>query len=52
LKPPKGDEENWKKMTGELVKAAKLAVDGDAGAGAALMKAANCAGCHKAHKGS
>ncbi len=49
-KAPKGDAESWKAKTTALVKAAQLAVDGDAGAGAALKNAANCAACHKAHK--
>jgi hypothetical protein len=49
-KPPKGDAESWKEKTTALVKAAQLAVDGDAGAGAALKSAANCKACHKAHK--
>lgn len=43
--PPKGDEESWKKKTKALVDAAK-ANDGDA-----LKKAADCAACHKEHKG-
>lgn len=51
-KPPKGDEASWKEKTAALVKAAKDAVDGKEGAGAALMKASNCAACHSAHKGA
>lgn len=43
-KPPKGDEASWKEKTGALLTAAK------AGDGAALKKAANCGGCHGAHK--
>lgn len=50
-KPPKGDEESWKKLTSALVDAAKACAEGKEGAGAALGKAANCAGCHKGHKG-
>lgn len=50
--PPKGDAESWNQMTGALVKAAQAAVDGDADAGAALKKAANCKECHSKHKGS
>ena len=50
-KPPKGDADSWKAKTTALVKAAQLAVDGDAGAGAALKSAANCKDCHTAHKG-
>lgn len=49
-KPPKGDEASWKEKTGALVSAAKLAVEGDAGAGKALKAAANCKSCHGAHK--
>jgi hypothetical protein len=50
-KPPKGDANSWKKFTTALAKAGKAAVDGDADAGAALKKAANCKGCHSKHKG-
>lgn len=50
-KPPKGDEDSWKEKTEALVNAAKAAVDGDGKAGAALKKAADCKGCHSAHKG-
>ena len=28
-KPPRGEEESWKKFTGALVKAGKMVVDGD-----------------------
>lgn len=48
--PPKGDAGSWKEKTGALVSAAKAALAGDKDAGAALKKAANCAGCHGAHK--
>ena len=51
-KPPKGDAKSWKKKTTALVKAAKGIVDGKDGSAAALKKAANCGGCHKAHKPS
>jgi surface antigen len=44
-KPPKGEEASWKEKTEALLKAAK------ADDGKALKKAANCAGCHAAHKG-
>ena len=50
-KPPKGDADSWKALTGALAKAGKAAVDGDAGAAAALKKASNCKGCHSKHKG-
>lgn len=51
-KPPKGDEESWKKLTGDLLTAAKDAAEGKEGAGANLKKAANCGACHEKHKGS
>jgi hypothetical protein len=44
LKPPKGDEAEWKKKCEALIKAVK---DGDA---EGLKKAVNCGDCHKAHK--
>jgi Na+-translocating ferredoxin:NAD+ oxidoreductase RnfG subunit len=44
-KPPKGDDASWKEKTGALLAAAK---DGSADK---LKDAANCAGCHNAHKG-
>jgi hypothetical protein len=50
-KPPKGDEASWKEKTAALLAAAKDAEAGKDGAGAALTKAANCMGCHSAHKG-
>lgn len=49
--PPKGDADSWKAKTGALVDAAKKAAAGDADAGKALKAAANCAACHKVHKG-
>ena len=48
-KPPKGDEKDWKKRTGTLVKAAKAAVK-EAEDGKKLKKLVNCAACHKLHK--
>ncbi|GIW80390.1 MAG: hypothetical protein KatS3mg105_2197 [Gemmatales bacterium] len=50
-KPPKGDEKAWKKRTEALLKAAKAALEGDAKAGKALQKNANCGSCHKMFKG-
>jgi surface antigen len=49
--PPKGEADDWKAKTGALVSAAKAAVENKDGATAALKKAANCAACHKLHKG-
>jgi surface antigen len=50
-KPPKGEEESWKKKTAALIEAAKACAEGKEGAGEALQKAANCMACHSAHKG-
>ena len=49
--PPKGDTKAWKAHTKVLVEAAKAAVDDTEGAGDKILKAANCATCHKEHKG-
>jgi hypothetical protein len=46
--PPMGEKDSWKKITDDVVAAAKKAVAGDT---AALKKAVNCGACHKAHKG-
>jgi len=51
-KPPKGDEESWKKLTDAMVQAAKEVQEGKEGATDRLSKAVNCANCHKAHKPS
>ena len=50
LDPPKGEKEPWDKRVKALVDGAKAAVEGKEGAGAALMKAANCKDCHTAHR--
>ena len=50
-KPEKGDIKDWQKRTNSLVKAAKDVVNGKQGATQELQKAANCKGCHQAHKG-
>ena len=49
--PPKGEAKSWKAKTSALVSAAKAVAKGDEGAGKKLLGAANCAACHKAHKG-
>jgi hypothetical protein len=49
-KPPKGSEDDWKKRTEALVSATKEVIAGKEGGGKALQKAANCKGCHQAHK--
>jgi hypothetical protein len=51
-KPPKGDAEAWKEKTTALITAAKEAAEGKEGAGEKLKAAANCAACHKDHKGA
>ena len=50
-KPPKGEADSWKKLTGKLVSSSQDLVDGKEGAGKAVMKAANCKACHGEHKG-
>jgi hypothetical protein len=50
-KPPKGEAKSWKEKTKALSVAAKEVVDGKEAGVADLKKAANCASCHKAHKG-
>ncbi len=50
-KPPRNDDEDWKKRTKALVDAAQAAVDGKKDAGEKLKKAADCKGCHDNHKG-
>jgi hypothetical protein len=50
-KPEKGDLKDWQKRTNALVKAAKDVVDGKEGSLAKLGTAANCAACHKIHRG-
>ena len=51
LKPPKGEEKEWKKRTKKLVEAANALVKEDKDAKDLLKKATNCAECHKEHKG-
>jgi len=49
--PPQGDAKSWKNKTMALLNAAKKAADGDEKAAKSLQKLANCAACHKVHKG-
>ena len=51
-KPPNGEEKEWKKRTKALVDAANALVKEDKDAKKVLAKAADCAKCHKAHKGA
>jgi hypothetical protein len=50
-KPPRNDDEDWKKRTKALVDAAQAVVDGKKDAPEKLKKAADCKGCHDNHKG-
>ena len=50
-KPPKGEEASWKEKTKALVDTANDVLAGKEGAGEKLTAAANCMGCHSAHKG-
>lgn len=49
-KVKKGDEKSWKEKTSLLLTAAKEVKKGEKGAGAKLIKAANCKACHTKHK--
>ena len=50
-KPGKGELKDWQRRTSALIKAAKDVSNGKAGAAQELTKAANCKGCHQAHRG-
>jgi hypothetical protein len=50
-KPPKGEAASWETKTKALIAAAQEVVEGKEGAGMRLQQAANCMGCHSAHKG-
>ncbi len=49
-KPPKGSEDDWKKRTDDIVKAAKAVVDNKPNAVKELRDAVNCKACHNLHK--
>lgn len=49
--PPAGEEKEWKKVTGDMLKAAQGIAKGDEKAGKALQKVVNCGMCHKKFKG-
>ncbi|MFN9372960.1 MAG: hypothetical protein ACK6D3_13860 [Planctomycetaceae bacterium] len=51
-KPPKGTDDNWKKLNDALIKASKDIVDGKPNGVEDLKKAVNCGACHSAHKAS
>jgi hypothetical protein len=48
--PPRGDAASWRKKTGELVKAAQAAVQGESEAPLLLKKTMECGACHTQHK--
>jgi hypothetical protein len=50
-KPPKGEQSSWDTKTKALVDAANDVLANKPGAGDALAKAADCMGCHMAHRG-
>ena len=50
LEPPKGETPSWQQKTGALLAAAKSVIAGDKGAGVKLANAADCKGCHSAHR--
>jgi hypothetical protein len=50
-KPPKGEASSWDTKTQALVDAANDVLSNKEGAGQKLKDAANCMGCHSAHKG-
>ena len=49
-KPPKGNANDWKKRTGNLLAAAKAAVDGGQPEKAKFRKAVDCKSCHDMFK--
>jgi hypothetical protein len=49
-KPPKGDEDSWKKKTTALLTAAKDVAAKKDGAADDFKKALNCMACHEAHR--
>ena len=49
--PPKDEsKKEWKKTTGDMLKAAKGAAAGDEKAAKSLLKLVNCTACHKKFK--
>ncbi len=50
-KPPKGEQSSWDEKTKALVEASNDVLAGKEGAADKLRTAANCMGCHSAHKG-
>jgi hypothetical protein len=48
--PPKGNAADWNARTAALVDSARSAVKNEPGYDRVLVKAMNCAGCHKKHK--
>ena len=50
VEPPKGEHKDFEKRVKVLIDAAQAAVEGKEGAGDLLTKAADCKGCHTAHR--
>jgi hypothetical protein len=48
--PPRGDTKSWQKKTGDLVKAAEAALEGQSDAPILLKKTMECGACHVKHK--
>lgn len=49
-KPPRGEADSWKKLTDEIVSAAKDSADGKKEAYPKVKTTWDCGGCHKNHK--
>jgi len=50
MKPPRGDLDEWKARTGEMVGAVKAVIGGEAKAADRLAKARDCRSCHDKHQ--
>jgi hypothetical protein len=49
-RPPKGDLNEWKKRTGDMVAAVKAVIKGEEKAAERLAKARDCKACHAKHR--
>jgi hypothetical protein len=50
MKPPRGDLDEWKARTGEMVEAVKAVIGGEAKGADRLTKARDCKSCHDKHR--